>query len=64
MSFNNKRIVYENDEGGISIVVPAPGFVFEDVIKAVPHGKEYKVVDVSDIPTDRTFRNAWELSDD
>jgi hypothetical protein len=27
----------------------------------VPAGKEYWIVDASDIPEDRTFRNAWEL---
>jgi hypothetical protein len=26
----------------------------------VPEGKPYKIVDVSEIPTDSTFRNAWE----
>ena len=28
--------------------------------KDVPTGKPFKVVDVADIPTDRTFRDAWE----
>ena len=31
--------------------------------KDVPSGKPYKIVDVSDIPTDRTFRNAWEYQE-
>jgi hypothetical protein len=30
--------------------------------KDVPAGKPFQIVDVSDIPEDRTFRNAWELS--
>jgi hypothetical protein len=25
----------------------------------VPDGKAYNIVDVSEIPTDRTFRDAW-----
>jgi hypothetical protein len=29
----------------------------------VPQGKPYKIVDVTDIPTERTFRNAWEYSE-
>jgi hypothetical protein len=29
--------------------------------KDVPEGKPYKIVDVADIPTDRTFRDAWEF---
>jgi len=31
--------------------------------KDVPEGKPYKIVDVSDIPSDRTFRNAWEFAE-
>jgi hypothetical protein len=57
----NKRIVYQNDEGGISIIVPADcGLTIEEIAaKDVPQGKAYHIVDVSEIPTDRTFRNAW-----
>jgi hypothetical protein len=57
----DKRIVYQNDEGGISIIVPADcGLTIKEIAaKDVPQGKAYNIVDVSDIPTDRTFRNAW-----
>jgi hypothetical protein len=57
----NKRIVYQNDEGGISIIVPADcGLTIEEIAaKDVPNGKEYHIVDASEIPTDRTFRGAW-----
>ena len=60
----NKRIIYQNDEGGISIIVPSPEAlttmtIEEIAAKDVPQGKEYHIVDVSDIPEDRTFRNAW-----
>lgn len=30
--------------------------------KDVPEGKPFKIVDVVDVPTDRTFRAAWEFS--
>jgi len=58
----NKRIVYKNDDGTIAIIVPADcGLTIEEIAaKDVPAGKEYHIVDVSDIPSDRTFRNAWE----
>lgn len=62
----NKRIIYQNDNGGISIIVPAHecGLTIEEIAaKDVPVGKEYKIVDVSEIPEDRTFRNAWEWSE-
>jgi hypothetical protein len=57
----NSRIIYQNDEGGISIIVPADcGLTIEEIAaKDVPQGKEYHIVDASEIPTDRTFRNAW-----
>ena len=57
----NKRIIYQNDEGGISIIVPADcGLTIEEIAaKDVPAGKAYNIVDVSEIPTDRTFRDAW-----
>jgi hypothetical protein len=58
----NSRIIFENDEGGVSIIVPAPsaGLTIEQIAKKdVPAGKEYWIVDASDIPEDRTFRNAW-----
>jgi hypothetical protein len=59
----NQRIIYPNDEGGVAVVIPSGEVSIEEVIaSAVPVGKPYKVVDVSDIPTDRTFRNAWEFT--
>jgi hypothetical protein len=60
----NQRIIYPNDEGGVSIIVPSPncGLTIEQIAaKDVPAGKPYKIVDVADIPSDRTFRNAWEV---
>jgi hypothetical protein len=58
----DQRVIFPNDDGGVSILVPAPGVTLEQVLLAVPDGKPYKVVSVDDIPTDRTFRNAWEYT--
>ena len=60
----NQRIIYPTDDGGVAILVPADcGLTIEEIAaKDVPAGKPYKIVNVSDIPTDRTFRNAWEYS--
>ena len=60
----NKRIIYPTDDGGVAIIVPAPcGLTIEEIAaKDVPAGKPYKIVDVADIPTDRTFRSAWEYA--
>jgi hypothetical protein len=58
----NQRIIYPNDDGGVSVIVPAPecGLTIEEIAaKDVPAGKPYKIVEAADIPTDRTFRAAW-----
>ena len=60
----DKRIIYKTDEGGVAIIVPAPnsGLTIEEIAKKdVPAGKQYFIVDASEIPSDRTFRNAWEI---
>ena len=59
----NQRIIYPTDEGGVAVIVPAAecGLTIEEIAaKDVPAGKAYKIVDVADIPSDRTFRGAWE----
>lgn len=56
------RIIYQNSDGGCSVVVPATdsGLTIEEVIaKCVPAGTPYKIVPVNEIPSDRTYRNAW-----
>jgi|TARA_B110000285_G_C14591948_1_gene366798 hypothetical protein len=53
----NKRIVYTQDDGSVAIVVPAVSV--ELALKDVPTGAEYHIVEDSEIPTDRTFRDAW-----
>lgn len=53
------RIIYPNDNGGVAVVVPAPGVDQAEALRAVPTGNPYLVVSVDTIPTDRTFRDAW-----
>jgi hypothetical protein len=57
-------IIYPTDDG-VAIIVPADcGLTIEQIAaKDVPVGKPYKIVDVADIPSDRTFRNAWEYQE-
>lgn len=55
----NKRIIYPTDNG-IAIIIPSGSI--EDCIKDVPDGNQFEIVDAADIPTDRTFRDAWEQS--
>jgi hypothetical protein len=61
----NQRIIYPTDAGGVAIIIPAPECgleIAEIAAEDVPAGKPFKIVDVSDIPTDRLFRNAWEFT--
>jgi hypothetical protein len=64
----NQRIIYPTDNGGVAIIIPTEEYLSEHTIeelvaKDVPEGKPYKIVDVADIPTDRTFRDAWEYQE-
>lgn len=61
-----QRIIYQTDEGGVAIVIPTAEAIEQYGIEAialkdVPAGKPFRIVDVSDIPSDRTFRAAWEV---
>ena len=60
---SNKRILYQTEDGGVAVIVPIDncGLTVEEIAtKDVPSGRPYKIVDVSEVPSDRTFRNAWE----
>ena len=64
----DKRIVYKTDDGGVAVVVPSDEVLqthtLEEVAeKDVPSGKPYKIIDVTDLPPDRAFRNAWEVDE-
>lgn len=55
------RILYQNEEGGLSVVIPTGELPIEDVCqKDVPAGTPYLIVEDDVIFSDRSFRNAWE----
>lgn len=59
----NKRIIYPTEDGGVVVIIPSVecGLTIEEIAtKDVPEGVEFKIVDISEIPSDRTFRDAWE----
>ena len=61
---DNFRIIYPRN-GGVAIIVPAAssGLTLEQIAaKDVPPNTPYKIVHVNDIPSDRTFRDAWEYT--
>lgn len=66
------RVIYTQPNGVVAIVIPSADFVAQFaeeftlinglVEKFVPPDTEYRVIrDDSEIPTDRTFRNAWTM---
>tara|TARA_R100000329_G_scaffold147021_1_gene134165 strand:- start:25 stop:225 length:201 start_codon:yes stop_codon:yes gene_type:complete len=62
MANSDKRIIYSQDDGSITILTPSDncGLTIEEIqAKDVPDGKTSYIVDKSVIPTDRSFRNAW-----
>lgn len=62
---NDPRIIYPTPEGGVAIIIPAAecGLTVEQIAaKDVPAGVPFLIVEAADIPSDRTFRNAWEFS--
>ena len=65
---NDKRIIYKRTDGGITIIVPTPDALQSMTIeqisqKDVPTGLNYKIVNVSEISSDRTFRDAWTIDE-
>ena len=67
---SDKRIIYPTDDGGVAILIPAPEWLAQEgntlealAAKDVPAGKPWQIVDVADVPSDRTFRGAWEYSE-
>lgn len=65
---SDQRIIYNTDEGGVAVIIPTAEALTEHTIeeiaaKDVPAGKAYKIVADTDIPSDRTFRGAWEVDE-
>ena len=62
---SEKRILYPTDDGGVAVIVPAPGCgltIQQIAAKDVPAGVAFKIIDADDVPADRTFRKAWEFA--
>lgn len=55
----NYRIIYPTENNSIAIIVPATGSTQNQVLQAVPAGSPYLIINIDDIPTDGTFRDAW-----
>lgn len=66
MANSDKRIVYIQDNGIVAIVVPSDdcGLTVEEIqAKDVPDGKTSYIINATDVPSDRSFRNAWTFTE-
>ena len=62
MKNSDKRIIYTQDNGIVAIISPSDncGLTVEEIqAKDVPQGKTSYIIDKSEVPTDRSFRDAW-----
>ena len=60
------RIIYKTPENTVSVIMASPewtGTMEELAQKDVPTGLKYKIVEDSDVPSDRSFRSAWEVDE-
>lgn len=56
------RIIFTDESGGVRIMSQSTswkGTMQELAAKHVPRGTTYQILDDTDIPADRTYRNAW-----
>ena len=65
---SNKKIIYKKKNGVVSIIIPTQdalkSMTVEEIAKKdVPTNYKYKIVDVAEISSDRTFRDAWTIDD-
>jgi len=62
------RIIYNQDNGVVAVIIPSPEALEQYgiqaiAIKDVPAGKPFKIVDATDIPADRSQRDAWTVDE-
>tara|TARA_R100001509_G_scaffold58800_1_gene32424 strand:+ start:435 stop:671 length:237 start_codon:yes stop_codon:yes gene_type:complete len=67
------KIIFKQDNGVVAILTPAlnelnpdtgKNFTIDEIaLKDVPTGYKYKIIDDSDVSSDRSFRNAWTVDE-
>jgi len=62
------KIIYKNSDGSVAVIHPTPEAlatmsIHEIARKDVPTDLPYKIVQDEDIPSDRTFRDAWTVDE-
>lgn len=60
----NIVVAFELDDGGVGILIPSTncGFTLDEIIsRDLDQGTRYKIINRADMPTDREYRNAWQM---
>ncbi len=62
------RIIYKNKDNSVSIIIPSQEVLDAVGLQAiaekdVPQDLPYWLANDTDIPSDRTFRSAWEIDE-
>ena len=62
------NIIYKNQDGGVAVFTPTQEaldqLTLDEIVqRVVPNSIPYWFIDPSAIPSDRTFRDAWELDE-
>ena len=63
----SKVIVWTQDNGILAVTFPAPNIelsIDEIAKKDLPTGTKYKIIDVTELPDDVEFRDAWEIDEE
>ena len=56
-------IILDNGDGTVGIIIPAQcGLTDQQIAEKDGGGLPYEIVDESQVPQDRTFRNAWQIT--
>jgi hypothetical protein len=63
-----QKIIFKNDDGGVSVIHPTQEALDQHGIEAiaqkdVPPGKPYKIVNESEVPSDRSLRKYWNVDE-
>ena len=62
VNMTDQRIIYQTDNGGVAVITPwlESGLTIEQIaLKDVPFGKPFRIINVSDLPSDRSTRHLW-----
>jgi hypothetical protein len=57
-----QAIIYQNDNGGVATCIPTGEISIDAVMtKDVPAGRGARIVNLTDLPRDNDFYDAWEM---